>query len=142
MSAVRRLGRRFLRLVGLGPKSAVERGGPGFDGILEATYADIPDIVRFEVPIFRLHEAIHPFDFVEPADDRTLVEKYEHLIRSKSASVSLYVTDDRAAGFISWATYLNQGVLEAAVLTIAVDPAYRRRELATSMLRHMRRRLS
>ena len=142
MRALRRLWRAVLRAVGLGPKTAAERGGPGFRGILEATLADIPDIVRFELPIFRAHEAAHPVDFVEQTEDRALVEKYEALIGSHSAGVLMYVADGRAAGFLSWATYMHQGATQAAIQTIAVADAHRRQGIATELLDHMRGHLA
>lgn len=142
MRALRRLWRAVLRAVGLGPKTAAERGGPGFSGILEATMADVPDIVRLELPIFRAHEAAHPIDFPERTADRALVEKYEALIDSNSAGVAIYVADGRAVGFISWATYSQQGMTQAAIQTIAVDPAYRRRRIATELLEYMRKHLA
>ena len=142
MRALRRLWRAALRAVGLGPKSAVERGGPGFRGILEATLADVPDIVRFEVPIYRAHEAAYPMDFIDRTEDRAMVEKYEEMINSESAGVFIYVANGRAAAFISWATYLHQGTTQAAIQTIAVDPAYRRQRIATELLDHMREHLA
>ena len=138
MNSLRRLFRALLRHTGFGPKPAAERGGPGFRSILDATHADIPDIVRFEVPIFRDHEALYRMDFPESTNEAKVAEKYEHVIRTRDGGAAIYVADGRAAGYVGW-RFLGTGeTRQAIVLSISVEPALRRSGIGGALFDHMR----
>ena len=140
MNHPRRLFGAFLRRAALWSKPAAERGGPGFRGILDATFADIPDIVRLETPIFREHEALYRVDFHEPTHAPQITEKYQNVIRSPDAGAAIYIASGHAVGYVAWNLNHENGGRHAVVLSIAVEPSMRRSGIGGAMFDYMRER--
>jgi GNAT superfamily N-acetyltransferase len=142
VNRLRRLIRDFLRRAGFGQKPAAERGGPGFRGILDANLADIPDIVRFEIPIFRDHEALYRFDFHEPTYAPQIAEKYQNVIGSRDGGAAIYVADGQAVGYIAWNLFHDHRIRQAVVLSVAVEPELRGTGIGRALFDHMRERVA
>ena len=140
MNALRQWLDTLPRLAGLGREPAEMRAGPGFRGILDATLADIPEIVRFEMPIFQHHEEQYPYDFQISMDERQVTEKYEKIVRSPDSGAAMYVADASAVGYVSWTVYDQVKDRQAVVLSIAVEPGYRGQGLGRALLAYARER--
>ena len=136
MSAIRRAVVTAVHAIGLWPRAAHRRMKPSFAGVVDATIADIPEIVRMELPIFREHQKFHPQDFQQTMNESVTSAFYRQALFSDNWGAAVYVAEGSTIGYIAWMIYEQFEGRHALIHSIAVDPVNRRRGIARALLAH------
>ncbi|MDH3668886.1 MAG: GNAT family N-acetyltransferase [Paracoccaceae bacterium] len=123
-----------LDALGLGPRPTRIRMGPEFVGVVEATLADIPDIVELELPVFREHREYHPGDFQQPMNAPMIADFYRQVMFDDDWGIAVFVADRSTIGYVAWTAYEQFEGRHALIHSIAVNEAGRRRGIARALL--------
>lgn len=134
MNRLRRWGALALDKFGLGLHPARTRMDADFSGVVEATRADIPDIVELELPIFQEHRAHHPDDFRHEMTANWIAEFYRQATSQDEWGAAVFVAKNTTLGYVAWTISEQFEGHHVVIHSIGVDPAIRRKGVAQALL--------